>query len=109
MGPVVTYPAGSIVLYRPKEQELGFMAPDDSGCVPALVTGVSPKGANLWVFPNTPGQPPSLRMGVTEGDGAGQWSGWDMPQAVSRETREDPTEKVTPPRSRRSRNRSGDD
>lgn len=64
---------GRIVHYQPSASQLGYAAPDASGVIPALVTGVQPSGAvNLYLFPNCGAG--AMWIGtITEGDGPGRW------------------------------------
>jgi len=69
-----TTPApGRIVHYKPRENQLEFFAPDDTGYVPALVVGGCGEATvNLTAWPNGPHQCLFLAA-VAEGDGPGYW------------------------------------
>jgi hypothetical protein len=64
---------GQWIPYQVPAELVSYFRPDASGCIPALVCGVTDGKANAWLFPNIPGAPPMIKMGVfetKEGDAA---------------------------------------
>lgn len=65
---------GQWIPYQVPAELVSYFRPDETGCIPALVCGVSDGKANAWLFPNVPGAPPMIKMGVFEtkvGDAGG--------------------------------------
>lgn len=57
---------GQWIPYQVPAELVSYFQPDESGCIPALVCGVTDGKANAWLFPNVPGSPPMIKMGVFE-------------------------------------------
>lgn len=57
---------GEWIPYKVPDELVSYFRPDETGCIPALVCGVTDGKANAWLFPNVPGAPPMIKMGVFE-------------------------------------------
>lgn len=57
---------GDWIQYKVPGDLVSYFCPDESGCIPALVCGIQGDKANAWLFPNVPGVPPMIKMGVFE-------------------------------------------
>jgi hypothetical protein len=57
---------GDWILYEVPQDLREYFLPDDTGHIPALVSGITSGKANLWLFPNTPNVPPMIKMRAIE-------------------------------------------